>query len=187
MKTLRSSLQEKIAFLKLKSGDAEAFAFFYDKYVKNIYRFIYIKVANRQIAEDLTQDVFLKAWQHLVDKKKIKSFQAFVFRIARNSVVDHYRSNNNQELPLEYIGELEDITKSITSEIDKSMEAAALLEEIRKLKPEYQEVLILRYVEELSIDDISDVMQKDNNNVRVTLHRALSKLKQIIQEKNNRA
>ncbi|MBU1203319.1 RNA polymerase sigma factor [Patescibacteria group bacterium] len=186
MKTLRSSLQEKIAFLRLKSGDSEAFGFFYDKYVKNIYRFIYIKVTNRQLAEDLTQEVFLKVWQHLVDKKNIKSFQAFIFRIARNSVVDHYRASNSQELPLEYISELADMSKSITTEVDKSIDAAVLLQEIRKLKPEYQEVLILRYIEDLSIDDISDVMQKDKNNIRVTLHRALNKLKQIIQEKNNR-
>ena len=59
MKSISSNLKEKIAFLRLKGGDSEAFAFFYDHYVKQIYRFISLKVANRQIAEDLTQDVFL--------------------------------------------------------------------------------------------------------------------------------
>lgn len=181
MKSIKSNLQERIAFLRLKSGDADAFAFFYDKYVKSIYRFIYIKTGNKQVAEDITQDVFLKIWQHLVDKKNIKSFQAFIFRIARNTVIDHYRSAK-QELPLEYIAESVEMAEIVVS-ADKHMDTAILLKEINQLKSEYQEVLLLRYVEDMSVEDIAQVMDKDKNNIRVTLHRALSKLKTITKGK----
>ena len=182
MQSIKSNLQERIAFLKLRSGDSDAFAFFYDKYVKSIYRFVYIKVGNKQVAEDLTQDIFLKIWQHLVDKKNVRSFQAFIFRIARNTVVDHYRSAK-QELPLEYMPESVEIIEETVIVADKNIDANILLKEITKLKPEYQEVLMLRYIEDMSMDDIAHVMDKDKNNIRVTIHRALAKLKAITKGK----
>ncbi|MCD4761001.1 RNA polymerase sigma factor [bacterium] len=183
MKSIRSNLQERIAFLKLKSGDSDAFAFFYDKYVSRIYRFVLIKVSNKQVAEDLTQDIFLKVWQYLVDKKHVKSFQAFVFRIARNTVIDYYRQSDRQELPLEYLTESIDMSDDLAAALDQSFDSAAMLIEIKKLKIEYQEILLLRYMEDLSIDDIAQVIQKDKNNVRVTLHRAMDRLKKNTSKK----
>ena len=182
MKSIKSNLQEKIAFLKLRSGDSDAFAFFYDKYVKSIYRFVYLKVGSKQVAEDLTQDIFLKIWQHLVDKRNVRSFQAFIFRIARNTVVDYYRSSK-QELPLENMPESVEIIEESVLAADKNLDIAILLKEIELLKSEYQEVLLLRYVEDMSIDDIAHVMAKDKNNIRVTIHRALTKLKTITKGK----
>lgn len=180
MKSLKGSLQEKIVFLKLRSGDSDAFAFFYEQYVTRIYRFVFIKVSDKRVAEEITQDIFLKVWQHVVDKKHIKSFQAFIFRIARNTVIDYYRQANRQELPLDYVEEsLSEDDKSV-SKIDKSIDTNQILEQIKKLKNEYQEILLLRYVEDLSIEEISQVLQKDKNNVRVTLHRAIKKLKSNI-------
>lgn len=178
MTNWKSSLQEKIAFLKLKSGDSDAFSFFYDQYATRIYRFVYIKVSDKQVAEDLTQDIFLRIWQHLVDKKDIKSFQAFIFRIARNAVIDYYRRAYRQELPLEYVDESrEESIDDKIDHLDKMIDSAALLEQLKHMKAEYQEVLLLRYVEDLSIEDIATILQKDKNNVRVLLHRALAKLK----------
>lgn len=179
MKSLRSNLKEKVIFLKLRSGDSDAFAFFYDKYVTRIYRFVMIKVSNKQIAEDLTQDIFLKTWQYIVDKRHIKSFQAFIFRIARNAVIDHYRKNNLRQVALENVAEIEDSADHLDIKLDKDIDKDDLLRRLRQLKPEYQEVLLLRYLEDLSIDEIADVLQKDKNNVRVLLHRALHKLKDI--------
>lgn len=182
MKSIKSNLQEKIAFLKLKSGDSDAFTFFYDKYVASVYRFVYIKVSDRQLAEDITQDIFLKTWQHIVDKKNVRSFRAFIFRIARNTVVDHYRSSNKQELPLDYVDGIEESEQNPSISTDKSIDTELLLKEIKKLKSEYQEVLFLRYVEDMDISEIAEVLDKDKNNIRVTIHRALSKLKSQTQK-----
>ncbi|MCK9641781.1 MAG: RNA polymerase sigma factor [Prolixibacteraceae bacterium] len=180
MYSLKDSLQEKIQLLKLKNGDSEAFAFFYDQYMTRVYRFVYMRVSDKAVAQDLTQDIFLKTWQHLVDKKEIQNFAAFIFRVARNAIIDYYRLSRRQELPLEYADETEDpYTDQKTSSIDKEIDLQALLELLKKMKSEYQEVLILRYVEDLSIDDIAQIMQKDKNNIRVLLHRALNKLKSL--------
>ncbi|PWB38400.1 MAG: hypothetical protein C3F02_03535 [Parcubacteria group bacterium] len=180
MKSLKSSLQERIVFLRLRSGDADAFVFFYDKYVKSIYRYVLIKVSAKEVAEDLTQDIFLKTWQHLVDKKQIANFQSFVFRIARNTVIDYYRQNNRQELPLEFLPEeLEQAPADHSHSFHRSLDLEKLLQDLRKLKPEYQEVIYLRYVEDLSIDDIAQIVDMQKSAVRVLLHRALSKLREI--------
>ena len=179
MKSLKTSLKEKIAFLKLKSGDPEAFSFFYDQYVKQIYRFIILKVSDNQVAEDLTQDVFLKTWQHLVDQKNVSHFRAFVYRVARNVVIDYYRQTKRQTLPLEQVSD-ENLAIEGLAKLETSLDAENLLKYLHKLKAEYQEILMLRYVEDLTFEEIAEVLQKDKNNVRVILHRALNKLKQII-------
>lgn len=184
MYSLKDSLQEKIQLLKLKNGDSDAFAFFYDQYVKRIYRFVYIRVSDKVVAQDLTQDIFLKTWQHLVDKKEIQNFAAFIFRVARNAIIDYYRLSSRQELPLEYADETADpYSDTKTSDIDKNIDLQVLLEHLKKMKAEYQEVLALRYIEDLSIDDIAQIMQKDKNNIRVLLHRSLNKLKALINSK----
>lgn len=184
MQSLKSNLKEKIAFLRLKSGDAEAFGYFYDKYVKQVYRFIIIKVSDKQQAEDLTQEVFLKTWQHLVDQKGLSNFRAFVFRIARNIVIDYYRKKNIQSLPLDYADEVEEDLQ-VPEKIEIALDAESLLKYLKQLKPEYQEVLILRYLEEMSFDEIAEIMQKDKDNIRVTLHRAANKLKESIKKNLN--
>ncbi|MBT4349907.1 RNA polymerase sigma factor [bacterium] len=181
MKGLKTNLKEKIAFLKLKNGDLEAFGFFYDKYVKQIYRFILLKVSNTQIAEDLTQDVFLKTWQHLVDQKSLSHFRAFIYRIARNIVIDHYRQSNRQPLPIDEVADDNLPTEEI-ADLDISLDVAKVKKYLAQIKPAYQEILILKYIEDLSFEEIAEVLQKDKNNVRVLLHRATNKLKYIISE-----
>tara|TARA_B100001964_G_C13967511_1_gene480415 strand:+ start:47 stop:586 length:540 start_codon:yes stop_codon:yes gene_type:complete len=175
---VKSNLQEKVAFLKLKSGNTEAYGYFYDKYVKKVYSFILFKVSDKEIAQDLTQDVFLRTWQHIVDKKELKSFQAFIFSVSRNIVIDHYRQSKKQTIDIDNIPEIEDKNVNINESLDKSIDLSKLLNNIYTLKSEYQEVLLLYYVQDLSISDIAEILQKKKNNVRVIIHRAINKLKE---------
>jgi len=175
---VKSNLQEKVAFLKLKSGNTEAYGYFYDKYVKKVYSFVLFKVSDKEIAQDLTQDIFLRTWQHIVDKKELKSFQAFIFSVARNIVIDHYRQSKKQTIDIDNIPEIEDKNVNINESLDKSIDLSKLLNNIYTLKSEYQEVLLLYYVQDLSIGDIAEILQKKNNNVRVIIHRAINKLKE---------
>jgi len=175
---IKSNLQEKVAFLKLRTGNTEAYGYFYDKYVKKVYSFVLFKVSDKEVAEDLTQDIFLKTWQHIVDKKELKSFQAFIFRVARNSIIDHYRASDKKTVDIDNIPEIEDTEANIDESLDKSIDTTKLLQNIYKLKTEYQEVLLLHYIQDLSIDDIADILDKKSNNIRVIIHRAINKLKE---------
>ena len=96
-------------------------------------------------------------------------------------MIDHYRQNKVQDLPLEDFAEKEELSdETMTDKIDFNIDTEKLLHYLQKLKPEYQEVLLLRYVEDLSFEEISEIFQKDKANVRVLLHRAMTKLKEII-------
>jgi RNA polymerase sigma-70 factor, ECF subfamily len=162
--------------------DPDAFAALYDAYVTKMFRFISYKVGNREVAEDLTSDLFLKLWEYLIEKRseEIKSLNGLIYRMARNLVIDHYRSKSRtEECSIENILHLGKDTGEL-ERVHIQIEAAKLLELIRTLKVEYQEVLLLRYVEELSTKEMADVMEKKRGTVRVTLHRATKTLQNLI-------
>ena len=160
-------------------GDPEAFAELYDIYVKQIYRFVYFKVGTHEEAEDITSDVFLKAWNYLQEKKEIRSFSGLLYRIARNCVIDLYRQRTAK--PEAALSEEIDVADggSWFTNLHARMDAERVLKSLKKLKQEYQEVITLRYVDELEIDEIAEIVGKGSLTVRVTLHRALKKLKKI--------
>src|SRR3989338_11581242 len=91
---MSGTLQEKILLFKLQvEQDPEAYAALYDLYVKRIYRFVFFKVSSHEEAEDITSEVFLKAWRYITEKKSaVESFSGLLYRLARNSIVDSYRA-----------------------------------------------------------------------------------------------
>lgn len=175
-----NSIKEKILLYKIKATkDPESFALLYDAYVGPIYRFIYVKVSNKEEAEDIASDTFLKAWQYLIgEQADVANFRAFIYQIARNRVVDAYRERarkNEQGL-----NEADAVTAAPNfHKIDATLEGEWLYGKMKQLKQEYQEVLLLRYVEELSLREIATILGKGSTAVRVTLHRAVKKLKEL--------
>lgn len=182
---MKGSFEEKTLLYKVQTKkDQEAFALLYDEYVEPIYRFVYFKISHREEAEDVTGEVFLKCWQYLSGGKgkEIRSFSALLYTIARNQVIEVYR--NRAKRPTAALDEENDPgDKGGTRQMLESKEdAEKILLVLRKLKQEYQEVLLLRYVEEFSIGEISAITGKTNTSIRVTLHRALKKLKNLSED-----
>ena len=185
---MRAQITEKILLYKvITKADSLAYGKLYDLYVAKIYRFIFLKVRTKEDAEDITNEVFLKTWQHITKNKEdteenIRSFSGLIYKIARNSIVDHYRKrsreNENKLGLLENLSEKRDILK----QVEINQDIARTFQLLRKLKQEYQEVVLLRYTEELSIKEISVIIGKKPTAIRVTLHRALKKLKQLAEK-----
>lgn len=180
---MSSQLEDKVLLYRLLiHRDPEAFTALYDRYVKQIYRFVYFKVRSHEEAEDLTADVFLKTWQYVQNKKEVKSFSGLLYRIARNCIIDLYRQKSaNPEASLGEETEVGDGGKWY-ADVSLSIDSRTLLQQIKKLKQEYQEVVTLRYVDELTIEEIAEIIGKGQIAVRVTLHRALKKLKAIVEQ-----
>ena len=184
---MKGKLKEKLLLLKLQTNkDPEAFAALYDLYIDRIYRFVFFKVAGHEEAEDVTSEVFLKVWHYINEGKEVKSFSGLLYKIARNSIIDLYRSKSRQESPL-FLSEIADDEKTGDRGRWQEMTEAQLsvketLEAIKKLKQEYQEVLTLKYIDELTIDEIAQIMEKKKTAVRVLLHRAIKKLNSILKE-----
>lgn len=175
--------KSRIVLQRIQSQkDANAFAELYDAYVTKMFRFFAYKVGNRDVAEDLSSDLFLKLWEYLTadQVQDISSLNGLIYRMARNLVIDHYRHQAGvKECSVDDILHLGVDTGEL-EKVHVQIEAAKLLNHIQSLKSEYQEVLLLRYIEELSIKEIAEVMQKKRGAVRVTLHRATKTLQQHI-------
>ena len=161
----------------------KVFSKIYDQYVEKIYRFIFVKVNSQQIAEDLCSETFIRCLNTFKkNKNKIENIQAFLYQIARNLVVDHYREKGKVEVvPIEFVS----ITDSDTGLEEKALTDSDL-EEIKQaltnLKENYQNVIICHYIDDLSIPEIAQIMEKPEGTVRVTLHRALKALKNEIKQ-----
>jgi len=177
--------REQIILFKIKAGQTDAFAELYDMYAKQIYRYIYFKVPTKERAEDLTSDVFLKSWEYMTKHNNtVKNFQAFIYQISRNLIADFYKKN--KELPLEYaesssVIEDHSFQKKIEDISDWQILEVSL-RKLGKINEKWQEVLVLRHVEDLSTKEIAKVMNESHSNVRVLLHRALEKLKEVVGE-----
>ena len=165
---------EKLLLIQATNKDSEAFGLLFDKYSNQIYRFIYFKVRTKEIAEDLSSQTFLKVWEYLSGGGSINQFKAFIYKTARNLVIDYYRSREKEELPLIYC---EDIEDEVKINPDKEIDKAALEKLLVSLKIEQREIIVLRYIEELSIKEISKIVDKSPGHIRVLIHRAFKELR----------
>lgn len=166
-----------------KEHDREAFGELYNIYITSVFRFVLLKVSHREEAEDLTADIFTKAWQHLTNAaaSEVRHFRAFIYKIARNTIIDFYRARAKKTTdPLEALQEVPDETQNIGAALETASDIDMLLKAMRQLKQEYQDVLFLRYVEDMSIADMAQALDKNQTAIRVTLHRAVKKLETII-------
>lgn len=172
--------KEKLERKAQEELDPESFAKLYEIHAPRIYRFIYFKVGSVTDAQDLTSDVFLRAWSYLRERKtEIRSFTALIFKIARNSVIDFYRARKST-VPLEFVDEQTFVSETPLETLSAATDLYTLLKAMKNLKEEYRDIIVLRYLNELSFQEISTVTGKSLLNTRVTLHRAVSALKKII-------
>lgn len=164
----------------------EQFSQAYDEYAPLILRHIYFRVSDVNIAEDLAQETFFKAWQYMVSqngKIKIRSFKAFFYKVANNLVIDYYRQKKPASISIEEINDRELITfPEQEKEFENSLMLRLIFKNLDKLKEEHQQILLFRYVDDLSNGEISEITGRSAVNVRVIIHRALNRLKQAINE-----
>jgi RNA polymerase sigma-70 factor (ECF subfamily) len=171
---------------KLRDQEKNIFINAYDQYIDQIYRFVYFKVGDKEEAQDLTSAIFLKAWDYIQQNKvRPKTLKALIYKIARNTVIDHYRGKsaaqvmaNSLDSNLKVFDEKQDLQKHIELKFDLVIIEKKLME----LKDEYREVIILRFTEEFSISEIADILGKTRGNTRVLIYRALKALREVINQ-----
>ena len=161
----------------------EIFSQIYDKYIDRIYRFIFFKVNSQEKAQDLCSETFLRAWRVFKENKnKIENHQAFLYRIARNLIVDHYREKGRtQIIPLDNISIIDSgADMEEKSSLDSDLNRIKLV--LADIKEDYQEVIIWHYIEDLPVSEIANILDKSEGAVRTTLHRALNAVREKIKE-----
>jgi RNA polymerase sigma-70 factor (ECF subfamily) len=165
---------------KAQAGNVDAFGILYERHAPAICRYLYAHLPERMDAEDLTGEVFLRTWQSLTSyQARGTPFLAFLFRVAHNALIDHYRrKGQNDQQP---IAELEEVLKDANPgpvEVTSAkMEHEDLLSVMAKLHKDYQTVLVLRFLSELSPEETAQVMGRSPGSIRVLQHRALEALR----------
>lgn len=176
--------REKDLALRATQHDPEAFAELYDLYVDRIYNYIYYKVGSTVEAEDLTAQVFTKAWE-AIDSYQWQghSFSPWLFRIAHNLVVDYHRARR-PTATLEALDFRPGFTESEESRPEQRLQSLLRLERVREaiaeLTEEQQTVIILRFIEGYSTADIARVMGKRRGAIRGLQFRGLTALRKIL-------
>ncbi|MCX6723802.1 MAG: RNA polymerase sigma factor [Candidatus Staskawiczbacteria bacterium] len=164
---------------------SEQFSQIYDQYIDKIYRFVYLKVDSQETAEDITSKVFLRGWEAFQSpNSEVKNPGAFLYQIARNAVVDHYRGKGRTKLVS--VDASPEIVDPGTTAQDKAILSADInivRKAIQKLEnKDHQDIIIWHYLEDMPVASIAELLNKPEGTVRVMLHRGLKDLRNIIQE-----
>lgn len=158
--------------------DGQAYGELYDLYADRIRKFLFFKLPRKEDAEDLLHETFLRAWEYMTSSL-VEDVGALFFRIARNLIADFYRKKRPEALSEALEASLRDQT-DLERETDTHMEGAHVIAVLQGMKEEYKEVLVMRYLSEMDIDEIAVALTKTPNNIRVLLHRAKTALKKIL-------
>ena len=164
---------------KAKEGDKEAFGKLYNEYYGKIYRYCMINIYKSELAQDLCQETFIRAWKSLPSFTLDKggTFQAYIFRIARNLIIDLSRKKKEFSLA-EYV-EIE-VHENFEEQLDKENEVEKLKRAIAKLEDIDRQIIILRYFEEMGHSEVAKIIGINEGALRVRTARLLKKMKEII-------
>ncbi|MDN3596546.1 RNA polymerase sigma factor [Zunongwangia endophytica] len=189
MEVNQALLLQKIQ--EAKKGSQSAFNYLLDQFWNNVYGFQLKKTQNEYEAEDITIQTFSKAFKRLETFDENYSFSTWLIAISKNIHVDILRKKNSQlrmntiSEDTEKVNTIVDETPSIEDKLITEQNLAQLLQDIKKLKPHYQEVLNLRFFQEKSYKEISESLGEPMNNVKVKLLRAKKLLSEIIEDRKN--
>ena len=169
--------------LRASKGDADAFSSLYEQYFDRIYRYVFFKTSHVAEAEDLTERVFLKAWEAMARyKQRGGGFRTWLYRIAHNTVVDYHRTKKDTVALQEVSQPLAEATPLPEQILVKQEEIEQLHAAITRLPEEQQQVVILRFIEGISHAEVATIIGKSAGACRVVQCRALAALHKILEQ-----
>lgn len=149
----------------------------YDQYIQSIYRFAYIKVNSQYTAEEICSNVFTKYWQELCKGSKIENPRAFLYKLARNAVIDFYRKRSREATaPIEAGLELE-TTPSFVPIIEISSDLEQIKSAMCNLDQEAQNAVIWHFLDDMPTKEIAKILGKSDGSVRTMISRSLKDIR----------
>lgn len=175
-------MQDEQSLVRRAQQDKEAFVELYEAYFDKIYRYIVLKIGDRTEAEDMTQQVFLKALKFLPSYKwKDVPFSAWLYRIAHNQVVDHFRQSARQQ-SCELTEEItpDDPDENPQNQTELKVDIQNLVKAARQLTKAQQEVIALRFSSDLPVAEVARLMGRSEGAVKALQHSAVVALRKIM-------
>jgi len=177
------NIDEKQLIIESIAGNKQSFGCLYDKYYGQIYRYLYYRTASEEQALDLSSEVFLRAWSHLTDFGQQKKFQLrpWLYRIAHNLLVDHYRKEKSELILKEYKNEnIKD--DDPLEQVEQRQKSIGLAMVLKKLDQITQAVIACRFINGMSHKDTAQALGISEGNVRIIQFRGLKKIKKMLSE-----
>jgi RNA polymerase sigma-70 factor (ECF subfamily) len=169
---------------RAQDGETEAFGRLYDHYNDTVYRYIYYRVGSKATAEDLTSETFLRALRRIgTFTWQGRDFGAWLVTIARNLVADHFKSSRFRlEVTTGEMLDANEVERSPEDSVLESLSNEALLTAVRKLNPQQQECVTLRFLQGLSVAETARVMGKNEGAIKTLQYRAVRTLARLLPE-----
>ena len=179
--------QATIEPTELRVHTPEDFIAMYDAFAPRIYRHAISRVGERKAAEDIASQVFLNAWEYFgASGKPIEHTRAFLYHIAHNIITDHYRKKKHETISLETLPEHHRVLRmerTAHGRVEEQETISEIERSLGMLEQEYRDMVVWRYIDELSIEEIVTLTGKSSNAVYVTIHRAIKKLRTLVVQK----
>jgi RNA polymerase sigma-70 factor, ECF subfamily len=171
---------EKETVLKAQCGDIDAMRVLYESSFDCLYRYIRFKVSNDADAEDIVAEAFTKAFESIRQFKSQSTFKTYVYTIAKNLLVDFYKKNSQTTILTEEFADSiqEEANSRVGSKVQKLLDHVKSV--MTKLNSKENEVVTLRFISGLNVDDVSKSLGLSESNVKVLTHRAIQKIKKYI-------
>lgn len=166
---------------KAREGSDAALTSLYNHYFERVYRFTYYRVSHKETAEDITEEVFVKVFDKLKGLEQLAAFEGWLFQIARNKVIDYYRSKK-QTVALEEVENTLEYETNIVDIVNLKTEQMVFIKLLKELNPEQQQVIKLKFLEDIDNEIIAKMMDKTEGAIRVIQHRAIARLKELIDQ-----
>lgn len=186
-KNRRLKLEKEL--IKQAQKEPEVFSELYQQNYSKIFGYVLKRVASVEIAQDITSETFFKALKNL---KKFRwkniSFSSWLYRIASNETVNYFRKNKYKSISLEKFCEPANFNtpsiEIITAEdkLKQQTEFLELHQKIKKLKPIYQEVIVLKFFEKKKIKEIAEILSKREGTIKSLIHRSIKKLRKMMEQ-----
>ncbi len=180
-KLLRDCTEEELLTQAVELDEA-ALSELYDRYELKIYNYIYRRTSDQALSEDLTAQVFLKMLEAIHNERAWRSsFSGWLYRIAHNLVIDHYRTRDRQkQISLDDAPAMADMGVSPVRAAEIALDGEALRAAIRRLTDDQAQVISLRFLEGYSFSEIAEMMDKTEGAVKALQHRAVATLRQLL-------
>jgi RNA polymerase sigma-70 factor (ECF subfamily) len=151
---------------------------YYNTYFEKVYRYIFFRVGrDKELAEDLTSEIFLKALEKFENFDQKRPFAVWIYRIAHNHLIDHYKKQNLEMMDIEELANELKANSNLVNELERKMNASRVTEVLEELPPLQKEVIMMKYLNDLSNPEIAEILDTNEAHVRVLHHRALKWLK----------
>lgn len=152
----------------------------YNDHGDAIFRHCYFRISNRERAKELSQEVFIKAWQYIADGKEVENMKAFLYQVANNIIIDEWRKKKS--LSLDQLQESGfDPGKDERQVIIGQVDGNTLLMYLEKMGPPCRDLIVMRFIDDLGPKEIAELRSEKQNAVSVAINRCLKKIRALIQ------